>query len=56
MIDRMKSRFWPWVWAGVHNVAAHPLMWLFFEARWTVQLHDWSAGKAWPQPDQEART
>jgi hypothetical protein len=45
MLNKLKK----WLWSGVHNCIAHPLLWLSFEAYWADDFHDWSAEKAWPE-------
>jgi hypothetical protein len=42
------------VWALVHDAIAHPLMAVFYYARWTRRFHAWTSDKAWP-PAQPVR-
>lgn len=34
-------------WEVFHNAICHPLMAITNDSKWSVDLHDWSARKAW---------
>ena len=42
------------IWRIVHHLVAHPLM-LVLPEHWGNALHDWTADKGWPTPEQERK-
>lgn len=37
------------LYAGLHHVISHPLLFYTRNAKWAVRLHKWTAKKAWPE-------